>query len=98
MTWITYPTRAQLDQATNHGVEYALAEIANGNEGPQDGPLSGEWADGLTPRMVAGNVGYFRDLSAHDVAYDEGESAICDHWENGYAETWRAHLENQEEG
>lgn len=94
MSW-SEPTQDQLDQSMTYGVEYALDEIANGNDGPQESPLSGEWADGLTPRKVAANVGYFHNLSAgSDEAYAEGESALCDVWEVGYNETWRNHLEN----
>lgn len=94
MSW-TDATQDQLDRARNHGVEYAAAEIANGNEQPQDSPLSGEWADGMTPRKVANNVGYFEDLSAHGEAYLENESELADAWEMGYQDTWSSHLENR---
>jgi len=93
MSW-TSPTEDQLEQATKAGVEHALAEIRQGNTEPFESPLSGEWADGLSPRDVAANVGYFEDLSApNGEAYQSGESGLCDHWENGYNETWQAHLE-----
>lgn len=91
MTW-TDATGDQLHTATNHGIEYALAEIANGNEGPRESPLSGEWADDLTPRMVAENAGYYEGLSAHGEAYYDQETALADAWEDGYRETWANHL------
>lgn len=93
MPW-TDPTQAQLDQATNHGIEYALAEIHAGNAGPQESPLSGEWADAIVPRDVAYNVGYMEDLSAHGAAYAEGETALADAWEQGYDDTWMVYLDN----
>jgi hypothetical protein len=83
---MTWPTDTQFEQATNHGIEYALGEIANGNAEPQDGPLSGEWADGLTPQMVARNVGY---------TDDDGEAIteLADAWEGGYNSAWQSHLD-----
>lgn len=89
---MTWPTQQQQDDATNHGIEYALAEIANGNDAPDDSPLSGEWADSMTPRKVAGNVGY-QDTDDQD--YAEGETELADAWEMGYEGTWRTHLDNQ---
>jgi hypothetical protein len=98
MTW-TEPTSKQIDQAVNHGIEYALDEINAGHRTePQDGPLSGEWADGLTPRMVAGNVGYLEGLSAHGETYYDGETQLADAWERGYEDTWRTYLDNIQGG
>jgi hypothetical protein len=88
-----WPTQEQFDKAENLGVEYAAAEIAGGSSGPQAGPLSGEWADGLTPVDVARNVGFHDDPAARATDDAEAMSELADAWETGYFSTWQSHLD-----
>lgn len=93
------PRQEQLDQAVTHGIEYALAEINAGNAGPQDAPLSGEWADGLLPQHVAGNVGYHEPDPVDDGGvYADGVTELGDAWERGYFDTWSVYLANIQGG
>ena len=89
-----WPTSEQFDTAGQHGTEYALQEIQNGNDGPQESPLSGEWADGIINRDVASNVGYVNDATEEDFeTYNDAINALADAWEISYNDTWRIHTE-----
>jgi hypothetical protein len=90
---VSWPTQEQFDQAHQHGTEYALQERANGSTGPQEAPLSGEWADGLTPRDVARNVGWDPQEM---IPYSEGDAVdeLADAWERGYNDAWAHSIES----
>ena len=81
-----WPTAEQFDAAHRHGTEYAVEERRNGAEQGQESPLSGEWADGMTPRKVAYNVGYF--MAEHEEDYESAENELADAWERGYFDVW----------
>lgn len=78
----TWPTAEQFDAAAELGSQQALTEIQNGNAGPRETPLSGEWADEASPSRIAAAVGY---TGTSDGAVDE----LCDAWERSYFDTWR---------
>lgn len=81
-----WPTSEQFDMAAQHGTEYALAEIANGNDGPRESPLSGEWAGEIVPRTVACNVGF--EPGDNDF---EAVDELANAWERCYNDVWRTH-------
>jgi hypothetical protein len=70
---------ADLDRAKALGLEYAQNGIAGGQRSPEDSPLSGEWADGITPNdiivQLGGDPSKLEDWEIQDV---------CDNWEDGY--------------
>jgi len=86
-----WPTEAQFDQAHQHGTEYALRERENGSTQAQEAPLSGEWADGITPQDVARNVGFLPEpltTPDEDAEYFEAKTELADAWERGYFDAW----------
>ena len=90
---MTWPTQEQFDKASAHGTEYALQEITNGRTEPRESPLSGEWADDLTDRDVALNVGYAPKTNAtieEMDEYAEARSELADAWERGYNDVYRS--------
>lgn len=82
----SWPTQEQFDQAATHGTEYALQEIANGNIRPLEHPLGGLWADGMSERKVAANVGF----KLIDGETDEAQVELGNAWENAYFDVWRS--------
>ena len=50
-------------------------------------PLSGEWADELTPRDLVTNLGL-----ALDVIHDSDENQICDAYETAHRDAWLAEI------
>lgn len=87
---MSWPTGEQFDRAGQLGTEYALAEIANGDAGPHESPLSGEWTDGMTERKIAYNVGFTQD-DVESVLEDAGSAytELGNAWEQSYFDTWR---------
>lgn len=79
----TWPTSEQFDQAHQHGTEYALREHANGATEAQESPLDGQWADAITPRDVANNVGFTDTFVGSDAMME-----LADAWERGYFDAW----------
>lgn len=90
---MSWPTAEQFDKAHQLGTEYALQERAGGATQAQDAPLSGEWADGMTPKTIAGNVGYYP--SYDDMEDGEDLTELADAWERGYIDTWTHSIEVQ---
>lgn len=82
-----WPTSEQFDQASTLGTEYALQERAGGATEGQEAPLSGEWADGMTERTIAGNVSYYPAYDSMEVGEDLTE--LGNAWENAYHDQWR---------
>lgn len=76
-----WPTTKQFDDAAELGSQQALAEIRNGAEEPRESPLSGEWADEVSPSRIAAAVSY---TGTSDSAVDE----LADAWERCYFDTW----------
>lgn len=73
--------------AEDMGAAVADSEREIGISGPQDSPLSGEWADGISaPALV-------RSLHASDYD-DESQSELFEAFETAYAERWRQLLES----
>jgi hypothetical protein len=75
------------------GVAQAEAEIESGAQYPTDSPLSGEWADSLTPRDLATRVGYLDEVAGY--VPEEGVSGLCDAFEAGYSGTWQYELDDR---
>jgi len=68
-----------LNRAKALGLEYANNGIAAGEQAPQDSPLSGEWADGITVRDIFVQLG-----ADYDKAEDFERTDVADSWEDGY--------------
>ena len=87
---MSWPTSEQFDAAHAAGAEYALLEAGEGATQAQESPLSGEWADGMTPRKIAYNVGFIpthaNPVESQD--YQDGEQELADAWERGYFDAW----------
>ena len=86
-----WPTQEQFDAASAQGAEYAMEEHRNGATQGQESPLSGEWADGMTARKVAFNVGYV--MADHEEDYESAEDELADAWERGYRDAWAHSIE-----
>ena len=84
---MSWPTSEQFDAASTLGTEYALQEHAGGATEPQESPLSGEWADGITERDVVRNVGFDYDNEDEDTG--EGITELGNAWETAYNDQWR---------
>ena len=56
--------------------------------GPMSAPLSGEWADGLTPWTLGQEVGYQGDNPDTD-EWERISQEICDAYEQAYYDAWR---------
>lgn len=71
-----------LDKAKALGLEYANNGIAQGETKPEDSPLSGEFADRVSPRdiieQLTGDRRTIENLEEFEV------TDILDHWEDGY--------------
>lgn len=94
----SWPTSDQFDQAATLGTEYALQQIANGVTEPHESPLSGEWADSLTPQDVARNVGFLPvpfTTPDEDAEYFEAKTELADAWERGYNDAWAHSIESK---
>lgn len=88
---MSWPTQEQFDAASAQGAEYAMDEHRNGATQAQESPLSGEWADGMTPGKVARNVGFDRADSLEQ--YSDGEHELANAWETGYNDAWAHSIE-----
>lgn len=89
MTESNWPTDEQFDKATELGCNAALAERRNGNEEPQESPLSGEWADAPTSRSIAESLGFTQpDDDEHHHEWVDGLDELGTAWERGYFDTW----------
>lgn len=71
-----------LENAKADGLKYAQDAIKAGATIPPHSPLSGEWADSISPKDVVNSA------AVADDAYgllDECEiTELCDAWEEGY--------------
>lgn len=59
--------------------------------GPQSGPLSGEWADGLTPGSLVTEIVGEADVDYSDEEYDAESDLredLCSAYEDAYYEAW----------
>lgn len=68
-----------LDKARELGREYAEAGIAGGETVPEESPLSGEWADRITPNDVIVSLGG-DPYEIEDFERDD----LLSFWEDGY--------------
>ena len=73
-------TQAHLDQAQNHGIEFALEEISKGYTSP-----------GVVPIMVY-TVAVNAGLKPHDLGFWRDAEETYDAWETGYYSTWSVQL------
>ena len=51
-------------------------------------PLSGEWADGMTPALLLEELGA-QDVSEDDYDLDGFNNELCDAYEQAYYDAWR---------
>lgn len=81
-------TSAETYAKVLRGIEDGDPEVL---ESFPSGPLSGEWADGMTPALLAQTVG----LDAHAEASfnPDGFDALCSAYEEGYYEASSAEIE-----
>ena len=56
--------------------------------GPDTGPLSGEWADGMTPDGLFRELGQAIDFADPD-QYERDLAPLCDAYEQAYYAAWR---------
>lgn len=75
-----------LNDAYVRGQDTAMTEFDHGAAAGREAPLSGEWADELTPATLhAAVLGHFADDT------DEGRdhvTQLADEFERGYDDTW----------
>jgi len=59
--------------------------------GPSSGPLSGEWADGMTPARLADELDVSTDAAWGEDPDGDPEllAELCDAYEQAYNEAWR---------
>lgn len=101
MTLITPEALEQ--QARQWGRDVAAADRSAGFDGPRESPLSGEWADDLTPadvyRRLLGGDGFAYDFVDADTRLPLDTEAILDSlltaWEDGYHTYWHDQIEGE---
>jgi len=76
---VTNDWYSMLDRAKALGLEYATNGISGGETEPEESPLSGEWADRITPKDVVAQLGGDIEKLEHFEIED-----ILNFWEDGY--------------
>lgn len=71
---------SDLDRAKALGLVYANNGIEAGQFRPDESPLSGEWADGLTVEDIARQLGVTDPSKLEEFELTD----IADYWEDGY--------------